>query len=244
MKLCVNVDHIATIRQARRIKEPDPVLAASLAELGGADGIVVHLREDRRHIQERDLALLKETVKTQLNLEMAVTEEMRNIAILYLPDMVTLVPEKREELTTEGGLDLKANSEKVQKLIESLNKYNILISIFVDPVLEQVELAAKCGANLIELHTGCYAEAKSDKERETELHRLIKARDYALSLGLEVSAGHGLNYYNIIPIARLENIKELNIGHSIVARSVFVGFERAVKEMKELIMYAQSLTRR
>ena len=235
MRLGVNVDHIATIREARKGKEPDPVMAAYLAELAGADGIVCHLREDRRHIQDRDLKLLKQTVQTHLNLEMAATDEMINIAVNISPDMVTLVPEKREEVTTEGGLNVVSNIDYLKGVTEKLQEHGIVVSFFIDPDLGQVKASAKAGADYIELHTGNYTNAKSIEEMEEELDKIRNMAMAANKLGLFVSAGHGLNYHNVKEIVKIDLIEELNIGHSIVSRAAFVGFERAVRDMVELI---------
>lgn len=233
--LGVNIDHIATIRQARRTIEPDPIAGAVLAELGGADGITVHLREDRRHIQDRDVRLLRETVQTHLNLEMAATPEMISIALEIKPDYVTVVPEKREEVTTEGGLDVAGDSSRMTHLVEQLQSAEIPVSWFIDPDSRQIEAAAKTGAKFIELHTGRYAEAKTETTREGELAHLKESCELALSLGLRVNAGHGLTYHNVAPIATLPGMEELNIGHSIISRAVLVGLERAVREMKSII---------
>lgn len=234
-KLAVNVDHVATLREARRAIEPDPVIAAALAELSGAEGIIVHLREDRRHIKERDLYLLRQTVKTSLNLEMAATDEMVNIALDIRPDVVTLVPERREEVTTEGGLNVLGQMDSIVQATKRLQKAGILISIFVDPEPDQIRASKeKVGADMIEIHTGIYCDAKG-KERERELKRILEAVDIAHGLGLIVKAGHGLNYFNIQPLVGIKEIYEFSIGHSIVARAVLVGFERAVKEMVEII---------
>jgi len=235
LKLSVNVDHVATIRQARRGIEPDPIAAAIIAELAGADGITVHLREDRRHIQDRDLKLLREIVQTELNLEMAATEEMVGIALNVRPDMVTLVPEKREEITTEGGLDVIQNKGYLEGMIKLLQDGGIPVSIFIDPDLEQINASHKINATFVEIHTGRYANAKTEKERELEFGRITDACRFASKLGLKVNAGHGLNYHNVKRIVGIKEIMALYIGHSIVSRAVFVGFERAVKEMKELI---------
>lgn len=234
-RLNVNIDHVATVRQARGGKEPDPVLAAYLAELGGAQGIVVHLREDRRHIQDRDVRILRETVRTKLNLEMAATGEMVAIACDIKPDMATLVPEKRQELTTEGGLDVAGNIKNVSRAVKDLSKSGIFVSLFIDPDEEQIKASKRTGAGMVELHTGTYADAKSDAVREAELKKLTKAVKKADGLGLRVSAGHGLNYVNAGPVALIEGIEEFNIGHSIVSRAVMVGFENAVREMAILI---------
>ena len=230
-KLNVNVDHVATARQARGGNEPDPVLAAYLAELAGAHGIVVHLREDRRHIQDRDLYVLRETVKTKLNMEMAATNEMVGIATDVMPDMVTLVPEKREEITTEGGLDVIGNKKAVSKAVDKLRDKGLFISLFIDPDEKQIKASEEIGADMVELHTGSYAEADNEKKVEKELKKVENSVMTAMDLGLRVAAGHGLNYQNVEPIAWIEEIEELNIGHSIVSRSVIVGIEEAVSEM-------------
>jgi len=229
--LCVNVDHIATIRQARRAQEPDPVQAAMLAELAGASGITCHLREDRRHIQDRDVELLRRLVKTKLNLEMAVTEEMIRIAIALKPDMATLVPERREELTTEGGLDVRGHLDAVTRTVRTLQGEGIAVSLFIDPDPEQVSDSGRAGVELVELHTGMYAEAGDRKALQNEMARLIKATTQARKLGLRVNAGHGLNYRNVGPVATIPEVEELNIGHSVIARAALVGMERAVREM-------------
>ncbi len=235
MRLGVNIDHIATLRQIRRGIEPEPVLAAGIAELAGVDSIVVHLREDRRHIQDRDLEILKKTIKTKLNLEMSCAEEITDIACRIKPDQATLVPEKRQEITTEGGLDVIANREKVERVIKKLKSKGIKVSLFVDPDKKQIEVARLTEADLIELHTGRYAEAKNEEERERYLKELREATEYARRIGLRVVAGHGLNYFNVAPIAKIEGIEELNIGYSIVCRAVLVGLEKAIIEMKALI---------
>ncbi len=232
--LGVNIDHIANVRQARKTVEPDPVQFAFLAELGGADSITVHLREDRRHIQDRDLFLLKETIKTKLNLEMAATEEMLEIAKKTLPDYVTLVPEKREEVTTEGGLDLKSNVQHLKNFVGNLKDSNIEVSAFIDPLGEQINYAKEIGFDFIELHTGKYAEL-SGSEQYKELQRIKECTNLANDLGLVVNAGHGLNYNNVKKIASINNMNELNIGHSIVARALAIGLEKSVREMKSLI---------
>ena len=233
--LGVNIDHIANVREARKTFEPDPVTMVLLAELGGADGITVHLREDRRHIQDRDLKLLKETVHTRLNLEMAATEEMTLIALETMPDMVTLVPEKREEVTTEGGLDVIKHKNKLKKIIQRLSDANIPVSIFVDPLQEQLEQCAEINAGWIELHTGKYAITKNNA-RALELSNLKESSAKAKSYGLRVNAGHGLTYQNVEQIASIEGIEELNIGHTIISRALSVGLSQAVKEMKSLII--------
>ena len=234
-RLGVNVDHVATLRQARRTTYPDPVTAAALAELAGAQQITIHLREDRRHIQDRDLRILRETVQTLLNLEMAATAEMVKLAYEHKPDVVTLVPERREELTTEGGLEVANQREHIAKIIKNLKDGEIAVSLFIDPDLDQVRAAHKVNADRIELHTGRYCEARNEKERARELARIIDAAKAGAKLGLGVAAGHGLNYDNVHPIARISEIDELNIGHAIVGRAVLVGFERAVREMLEIM---------
>jgi pyridoxine 5-phosphate synthase len=233
MRLSVNIDHVATLRQARRTVEPDPVAAAVIAELAGADGITVHLREDRRHIQERDVRLLRQTVRTHLNLEMAATEEMVAIALEIKPDYVTLVPERREEITTEGGLDVASQVSRLGEVVDRLQGSGIPVSLFVDPDPIQIAAAAQVGARWVELHTGRYAEASSEAQREAELAQLQKASQQAIQLGLRVNAGHGLTYWNVGPVARIPGIEELNIGHSIISRAVLVGLERAVREMRQ-----------
>ncbi|HLL83033.1 MAG TPA: pyridoxine 5'-phosphate synthase [Longimicrobium sp.] len=234
-RLGVNVDHVATLRQARKVAYPDPVTAAAMAELAGAEQITIHLREDRRHIQDRDLRILRETTQTLLNLEMAATSEMVKIAYEYKPDVVTLVPERREELTTEGGLDVASQRENISRIIKNLKDGDITVSLFIDPDLDQVRASHRCNADRIELHTGRYCEAHDEKERQKELGRIVDAAKAGVKLGLGVAAGHGLNYHNVRPIARIAEIDELNIGHAIVARAVLVGFERAVREMIELM---------
>ena len=232
LSLGVNIDHTATIRQARRTVEPDPVAAAVLAELGGADGITVHLREDRRHIQDRDVRLLRETVRTHLNLEMAPTEEMVAIALKIKPDYVTLVPEKREEVTTEGGIDIVSNLDRFTEVVDKLQSAGIPVSWFIDADTPQIEASAKTGAQFIELHTGKYADATDEKTRQQELSILTRGTEIAIANGLRVNAGHGLTYWNVYPIACIEGMEELNIGHTIISRAVLVGMERAVREMK------------
>ena len=233
-KLGINVDHIATIRQARGGTEPDPVSAAAIAELAGADGITVHLREDRRHIQDRDVEILRRTVQTHLNLEMAATDEMVAIAIRIVPDYVTLVPEKRQELTTEGGLDVAGNIQPLAEQIELLHQAGIAVSLFVDPDLEQLQASAQVRADCVEIHTGAYCEAKG-REQAAELDRIEKAIKAGRKLGLCVNAGHGLNYRNILPVLALGGVEEYNIGHSIISRAVLVGLDRAVREMADLV---------
>lgn len=232
LTLGVNIDHVATIRQARRTVEPDPIAAAVLAELAGADGITAHLREDRRHIQERDVEILRKTVRTHLNLEMAATREMVDIALKLKPDYVTLVPEKREEVTTEGGLDVAGNLDYILGVVHELQARNIPVSLFVDPDAPQLEAAAKTGTRFIELHTGQYANAPKGVSQRVELKALRRGCEIALELGLKINAGHGLTYWNVRPVAELPGMEELNIGHSIMSRAILVGMERAVREMK------------
>lgn len=233
-RLGVNVDHVATIRQARGGAEPDPVVAAAIAELAGAEGITVHLREDRRHIQDRDLMVLKRTVQTQLNLEMAATEEMVGIALKVVPDCVTLVPEKRQELTTEGGLDVAKNHVSLARGIDLLRQAGIKVSLFVDPDLEQIKASSRLKADAIEIHTGTYCAARGRAQGE-ELAKIAEAVKAGRKLGLTVHAGHGLNYVNIRPVVALGGIEEFNIGHSIISRAVLVGMDRAVREMVALV---------
>ena len=232
--LGVNIDHIANVRQARRTVEPDPVPMALLAELGGADGITVHLREDRRHIQDRDVDLLRQTVRTRLNLEMAATDEMISIALRVQPDMVTLVPERREEVSTEGGLDVSSQRADLTIKISSLQDAGIPVSLFVDPEKGQLQACRDCKARWVELHPGTYAESKWT-DQPAELARLIEATALARSFGLRVNAGHGLTYQNVEPVACIDGMEELNIGHSIVARSLAVGLQQAVREMRSLV---------
>ncbi len=236
--LGVNIDHVATVRQARGGMEPDPVAAAILAELGGADGITIHLREDRRHIQDRDLRLLRQTVKTKLNLEMAATDEMVRIALEVKPEICTLVPEKRQELTTEGGLDVRFNLELISQAVDRLQDGGILVSLFIDPDPDQIKAANKVDANCIEIHTGAFAEAREWVLQEQELLKIGNAVRLAKKLGMGVNAGHGLSYGNIKKVAAIGGIEEFNIGHSIISRALLVGLERAVREMVELIKYA------
>jgi pyridoxine 5-phosphate synthase len=234
MLLGVNIDHVATVREARKTFEPDPVMAAALAILGGADGITIHLREDRRHAQDRDLRLLREVVHCELNLEMAVTKEMVRIALEVKPDMVTLVPEKRQELTTEGGLDMMGQKEYIKETIKKIQGAGIPVSLFINPNIMDVDISKEIGADMVEIHTGLYANAK-EKKQEKELHRVIEAVKVANKLGLLANAGHGLNYFNVKNIASIAGVRGLYIGHSIVSRAVLVGIERAVREMKELM---------
>lgn len=233
--LGVNIDHVATVRQARRTHEPDPVWAAVMAELGGADGITVHLREDRRHIQDRDLRLLRETVSIKLNLEMACTAEMIDIARAVKPHQITLVPERREEVTTEGGLDVAGQRDRITQAVRQLRDAGMEVSLFVDPDPRQLEASAACGAGAVELHTGAYALAAPAGPRSEQLALLVEAGRLTTAAGLLLHAGHGLNYTNVEPVARIAEMGELNIGHSIVARALWVGLTEAVREMKRLI---------
>lgn len=234
MILGVNVDHVATLRQARLGRDPEPVMAATLAILGGADGITIHLREDRRHINDRDLDLMKSFVPVELNLEMAATAEMLRIAIEKIPDLVTIVPEKRKELTTEGGLDVKSNKKALKETVKRLKGNGIKVSFFINPSENDIKLSKESGADMVEIHTGAYANEKGIA-REKELFRVQKAILKARELGLVVNAGHGLNYQNVSAIAEIEGMRGLYIGHSIISRAVLVGIERAVREMKDLI---------
>lgn len=234
-RLNVNVDHVATLRQARMGREPDPVAAAVAAELAGASGIVVHLREDRRHIQERDFLLLRQTVQTKLNMEMAVTDEMVEIASETLPDVVTLVPEKRQEITTEGGLDVCGDTERISVAVEKLKNAGLFVSIFIDPDPDQISASAQTGAHMVEIHTGSYANARDETEMMMELDKIRKSAEDALSHRLRVSAGHGLNYVNVTAVSRIDGVEELNIGHSIISRAVFSGMEKAVRDMIYLL---------
>ncbi|MDG2389080.1 MAG: pyridoxine 5'-phosphate synthase [Planctomycetaceae bacterium] len=233
--LGVNIDHVATVRQARRTIEPDPVWAAVLAELGGADGITLHLREDRRHIQDRDLRVMKETVQVRMNLEMAANQEMTDIALEIKPAKVTLVPEKREEVTTEGGLDVMTNRDRVKTCVDQLMSAGIEVSLFIDPSENQIEASHKLAVQAVELHTGQYADAGTIEAQNLELSNLTTAGSIASDLGLQLHMGHGLTYRNVQPVAAIPAVEELNIGHSIIARAVMVGMERAVREMKQLI---------
>jgi len=238
MRLGVNIDHVATVRNARRTFEPDPVYAAILAQMAGADQITLHVREDRRHVNENDLRRIIETVHIPVNLEMAPTEEMRNIALTYRPNRITLVPEKREEITTEGGLDVVSLKGFLKDYLKPIKEAGIEVSLFIDADLKQIKASVEVGADAIELHTGPYAEAWNSfkwKKVEEELSKLRLAAKFAKSLGLRVYAGHGLTYHNVKPIVQIEEIEELNIGHSIVANAVLLGFERAVKEMLKLL---------
>lgn len=237
--LGVNVDHIATLREARGTNYPDPVYAASVAEHAGADGITVHLREDRRHIQDRDIHVLKQTLHTRMNFEMAVTDEMVAIACDVKPAFCCLVPEKRAELTTEGGLDVVSQLDKVTAAVEKLAAVGTQVSLFIDADTVQIDAALASGAPYIEIHTGQYADAPTEAEQQAELARLIKGIKYAHSLGLKVNAGHGLNYFNVKPIAAISEIIELNIGHAIIARAVIDGLDKAVRDMKSLMLEAR-----
>jgi pyridoxine 5-phosphate synthase len=234
-KLGVNIDHVATVRQARRTIEPDPVWAAVLAELAGADGITIHLREDRRHIQDRDLRVLKDTIQVKMNLEMAAADEITRIALDVHPAQATLVPERREEVTTEGGLDVVGNLERVKSSACRMMDAGIEVSLFIDPDVRQIEASRSLGVQAVELHTGRYADAKGEGEQDRELATLASAGQAALQAGLKLHMGHGLTYRNVHPVAAIDGVGELNIGHSIVARAIMVGFERAVREMKALI---------
>ncbi|WGW00775.1 pyridoxine 5'-phosphate synthase [Vibrio sp. YMD68] len=237
--LGVNIDHIATLRNARGTKYPDPVHAAEIAERAGADGITIHLREDRRHIVDRDVRLLRETLQTRMNLEMAVTDEMVGIALETKPEFVCLVPEKREELTTEGGLDVAGQLEKIKAATEKLTNAGIKVSLFIDADREQIDAAKATGAPYIELHTGHYAEAKTEADQQDELKKIAAAASYADDLGIVVNAGHGLTYHNVAPIAALPEIYELNIGHSIMGRAVFDGLSKSVADMKAIMQAAR-----
>ena len=237
--LGVNIDHIATLRQARGTRYPDPIQAAIEAEQAGADGITIHLREDRRHIQERDVAMLSDILQTKMNLEMAVTDEMLAMAEKYRPADCCLVPEKREELTTEGGLDIAGQIGRMKDACQRLAAANVTVSLFIDPDYAQIDAAVECGAPVIELHTGRYADAETTAEAEQERQIIISAVEHAKNIGLQVNAGHGLNYHNVDAIAEIPDIVELNIGHAIVARSVFTGFQLAVREMKQLMLEAR-----
>jgi pyridoxine 5-phosphate synthase len=239
MILGVNVDHVATIRQARKGIEPDPVMAASLAILGGADGITVHLREDRRHIQDRDIKVLKEIVPVELNLEMAATTEMLGIASRLKPDLVTLVPEKRQELTTEGGLAVRLQKKNLTGAIKKLHHAGIPVSLFINPDVEDITFSKQIGADMVEIHTGMYANAQGE-HKEKELFRVTHAVTYALDMNFVVNTGHGLNYFNVTNVASIQGIRGFYIGHSIVSRAVLVGLEKAVREMKQLIKEART----
>jgi pyridoxine 5-phosphate synthase len=235
MKLSINIDHIATLRNARGGIEPDPIAAAEVCEAAGADGIVVHLREDRRHIKDRDVVTLRKTVKTKLDLEMGANEDIIAIALRVIPDLITLVPEKRQELTTEGGLDVVSQKEKLKSVIDRFRMKKIPVSLFINPDRAQIDASREIGAEMIELHTGEYSEAKDAREAERLLAVLQRAADYGKSVGLGINAGHGLNYVNVLPVARIRSVDEMSIGHAIVSRAAFVGLEKAVGEMIALV---------
>jgi len=235
LKLGVNIDHIASIRQARGTIYPDPVQAAFIAEQAGADIITLHLREDRRHIQDRDLAIMRQTIQTRMNLEMANTDEMIEIAIKTLPEEVCLVPEKREELTTEGGLDVVGNLPRIRKGVKRLHNAGVLVSLFIDPDPAQLDASINTGAKVVELHTGHFADAETDEATNREFQSIVEAVDYGKSRGLKVNAGHGLHYHNVERIAAIKGISDLNIGHAIIARAVFTGLAEAVREMRTLM---------
>jgi pyridoxine 5-phosphate synthase len=237
MILGINIDHIATLRQARLGREPDPVMAATLAILGGAGGITLHLREDRRHVNDRDLDMLQGLITVELNLEMAATEEMISIASKKLPDLVTIVPEKRAELTTEGGLNLKAGRKVLKKAVRSLKDKGIRTSLFINPTIEDVDLSKDIDADMVEIHTGMYANAVA-ADQERELAKVVRSISHAAEIGIKANAGHGLNYHNVTRIAEIEGIRGLYIGHSVISRAVLVGMEKAVRDMKELVMMA------
>lgn len=243
-KLCVNIDHVATVRQARRIDEPDPVAAAVLAELGGAAGITCHLREDRRHIQDHDVHRLKAVVKTQLNLEIAATDEMLKFAESVKPYMVMFVPEKRAEVTTEGGLDVAGNLKRIREATKHMQSAGMKVSHFIDPEPAQIDAVRECGADVLEMHTGSYANAKTPADALSELQKLISGARHAINNGQQVNAGHGLNLRNVQPVAAIQGLRELHIGHSIVSHALLVGFERATKEMSEAIVEGEYLSRR
>jgi pyridoxine 5-phosphate synthase len=234
-ELMVNIDHVATLREARGTFYPDPVYAAGIAEMAGASGIIVHLREDRRHIKDRDVVLLRNVVRTKLNLEMAATDEMVRIARDIHPDMITLVPEKREELTTEGGLDVKGLERRIEKVVGSIKEKGIKVSLFIDPEEDQIDAALRVRADMIEIHTGAYSDAQTGEARKMELEKVIRSAVKGKELGLGVNGGHGLHYHNVREIASIGAIDELSIGHSIVARAVFVGLDRAVRDMIALM---------
>ncbi len=240
MALGINVDHVATLRQARGTTYPDPVAAALAAERAGADSITIHLREDRRHIQDRDLEIMQRTVQTRVNLEMAITDAMLDIALRVLPEDVCLVPEKREELTTEGGLDVAGQVNAVTRACRRLDDAGIRTSLFIDPDPAQLEASAACGAPVVELHTGTYADASDRNQQAIELDRISEAAQYGDRLGLTIHAGHGLHYHNVQPVAAIDTIVELNIGHAIIARAVFDGIDKAVADMKALMLAARA----
>jgi pyridoxine 5-phosphate synthase len=235
MRLCINIDHIATLRNARGGSEPDPVTAARLCEQAGADGIVVHLREDRRHIKDHDVWKLRETIRTKLDLEMGASDEIISIALRIVPDLVTLVPEKRQELTTEGGLDIVGQKDKLRNVVAQFHSLNIPVSLFIDPVQSQIEASKEIGADMIEIHTGEYAEASGPAESQQQLNTIMQAAIAGKKLGLGVNAGHGLNYINVAAVCAIREIDEMSIGHSIISRAAFVGIEQAVREMAALV---------
>lgn len=235
MRLCINIDHIATLRNARGGQEPDPVAAAAVCEAAGADGIVVHLREDRRHIKDRDVWKLRETVTTKLDLEMGASDEIVRIALEVVPDLVTLVPEKRQELTTEGGLDVAGQQDRLVEIVQRFHAKRIPVSLFIDPVTTQIEASHAIGADMIEIHTGEYAEAKTPSDAQRHLEAIIHAAETGKSLGMSVNAGHGLNYTNVGAVAAIHAIDEMSIGHSIISRAAFIGLDRAVREMGALV---------
>jgi len=235
MRLGVNIDHVATLRQARRGRYPDPVAAAVLAELGGADQITIHVREDRRHVSDRDLEILRKTVNGSLNLEMATVQAMLDLALQHRPDTATLVPERREELTTEGGLDVGSHKDEIKRVTRALRDAGVEVSLFVDPDIEQIKASHRVDAQAVELHTGRYCEARGERNQARELSRIVEAARAAAKLGLRVAAGHGLDYWNVRPVARVEEISELNIGYAIICRAVLTGLEKAVRDMKDLI---------
>ena len=234
-RVAINVDHVATVRQARQVNEPDPVTAAALAELAGAQGIVVHLREDRRHIQDRDVEVLRRTVKTKLNLEMAATEEMVKIALRIKPDVVTLVPEKRQELTTEGGLDVALFEESLKDVIKTLHDGDVAVSLFINADPNQIKTAHRLESDYVEIHTGTFADAATFAERQEEFERVLTAAKLSRKLGLGVHAGHGVDYRNVLWLRKISEIEEFSIGHAIIARAILTGIERAVQEMIALV---------
>ncbi len=238
--LGVNIDHVATIRNARGTDYPDPVYAAAIAEENGGDGITTHLREDRRHITDRDVEILRKTIKTRMNLEMAVTDELVDIACKLKPDFVCLVPERRQEITTEGGLDVAGQIEKLTAAVTKMKNAGINVSLFIDPVKAQIDAAVQVGAPYVELHTGRYADAPTENEQQAELQRIKEMAHYGSTCGLKVNGGHGLNYHNVAAIAAIPEINELNIGHSIIARAIFTGLPEAVREMKRLCVEARN----
>lgn len=235
MRLAINIDHIATLRNARGGKEPDPIEAARVCEAAGALGIVCHLREDRRHIRDEDVRTLRKTIKTRLDLEMAATDEIIAIAVDVGPDFVTLVPEHRRELTTEDGLDVKANKRRLEDVIKTFHRHNTPVSLFVNPIATQIEASKEIGTDMIEIHTGEYAEARTKREQQEQLKRILRAAKLAKSIGLGVNAGHGLNYTNVTPVAAIKEIDELSIGHAVITRALFVGLDRAVRDMLRLV---------